>query len=466
VNGETGRRPAPRAALVAAALLLISVGLSLSYWPGLMTWDSIRQYGQALSGRFDDWHPPLMNWIWRQWLPLAHGPAPMLLLQLGLYAAGYALLIGWALNARRPVLTMALAACSLMPVAVALMATIVKDSLMTALLLAVAGLLAWRRHWPLRLTAIVLVALACALRFNAFLAGGPLLAALLPERLRDTPLKMAATGLVATGLLLLPMPIANHLLKAEPSGVGLSLVIFDLGGITEHTGHDAFPPLPGVPHPVAANHRCYTPVRWDPYADWAAEDCPVGFVAVRPAFKAQNISPPLFWARAILAHPIAYAEHRLNHFNINARFLVKGDVDRPAHDRSEDNPWSYQVTPNPVLTTVDALALLSAATPLGWPVFWIALALGVLLLAPRLPSRGLTMPLALSALTYGLGYAVVGVSSELRYHLWTMIAALVAVCVTFADMPRANLKRRDLVLATLPAGLVIALGAAWRLWPS
>jgi hypothetical protein len=469
VKAETGGQPGriQAAALIAGALLAISIGLSLSYWPGMMTWDSIRQYGQALSGRFDDWHPPLMNWIWRELLPLAHGPAPMLVLQLAIYAAGNGLLVGWALNRRRPALAVALAAVSLTPVAVALMATIIKDSLMAALLLAATGLLAWRREgrdWPLRLLAIALIAVACALRFNAFPAGAPLLVALLPRRLRDTPLKMAATGLMAMALLLLPLPIANHLLKAERSGIGVALVNFDLGGITEHTGQDAFPPLP-VKNPVAANHDCYDAVRWDTYADWSDKDCPVGFDILRPAFQKQRINPYLFWAKAILAHPVAYAEHRLQHFNLNARFLVKGDVDRPVHDRSEDNDWSYQVTPNPALNTVDALALASAVTPLGWPIFWMALALGLAILAPRLPSRGLVLPLALSSLLYGLGYAVVSVSSELRYHLWTMIAALLAACVAAADLPAANLTRRDLVLAALPATVVIVVGAAWRLWP-
>jgi hypothetical protein len=452
---------------VAVALLALSVGLSLSYWPGVMTWDSIRQYDQALSGRFDDWHPPLMNWIWRQFLPLAHGPGPMLVLQLGVYATGYGLLIGWALKRRRPVLAVALAAASLTPVAVALMATIVKDSLMAALLLAAAGLLAWRRpgrDWPLALHAAALLALACALRFNGFLAGAPLLVALLPERLRGTPLTTAATGLVAMALLLLPMPLANHLLKAERSGVELSLVIYDLGGITAHTGQDAFPPLP-VKDPVAVNRVCYTPVRWDPYADWGDDACTIGFDALQPVFQARRIRPTLLWARTILAHPLAYAEHRLQHFNLNTRFLVRGEVDRPVHDRSEDNPWSSQVTPNPLLHAVDALAVAGEATPLNWPMFWIALALGVAILAPRLPSRGLVLPLALSALLYGLGYAAVSVASELRYHLWTMIAALLAACVAVADLPKADLKRGDLVIAALPAALVAILGAVWRLWP-
>ena len=455
------------AALVGGGLVAISIGLSLSYWPGLMTWDSIRQYDQALSGRFDDWHPPLMEWAWRQLAQVRAGPAPMLVLQLGLYGAGYGLLVGWALNRRRPGLAVALGTASLTPIAVALMGAVIKDSLMAALLLAAAGLLAWRPERGgrlLRLTAISLIVLASAIRFNAFLAGGPLLTALLPERLRSTRLTLAATAVAATAALLLPMPIANHLLGAQRSGVELSLVIFDLGGITEHSGEDAFPPLP-VSDPVRANHSCYSPVRWDLYADWAEETCPVGFDAVGAAFREQRIRPTLFWAEAILAHPLAYAQHRLRHFNINARFLVRGEIERPVHDRSEENVWSYQVTPNLLLHAVDAMARLTARTPLGWPIFWMAVALGVLTLCHRLPSRSLVVPLALSALLYGLGYGVVGVSSELRYHLWTMIAALVASCIAAADMasPKVDVGRTACLIAALPPVLVVALGAAWRL---
>jgi hypothetical protein len=479
VRGQANHGPGVlRAAAVAAfALLALSVGLSLSYWPGVMTWDSIRQYGQALSGRFDDWHPPLMNWVWRLLLPFAHGPAPMLLLQLAIYGSGYALLVGWALKARRPRLAVALAAAALLPVAVPLMATIVKDSLMAALLLAAVGLLAFSRQgrdWPLRLLAALLVVLACALRFNAFPAGAPILVALLPGRLRDTPLKMAGAGLAAMALLLLPLPIANHALKAEKSGIGVALVIYDLGGITEHTRQDAFPPLP-VRDPVAVNDICYTTVRWDPYADWGDPDCKVGWTALKPAFQKQHINPYLWWAKAVLAHPLAYAEHRLQHFNLNTRFLVKDDPaanasgpdedDRPVRDRSVDNDWSIQVTPNPVLKAVDALAIFAASTPLGWPSFWMALALGLAILAPRLPTGRLVLPLALSSLLYGLGYAVVSVASELRYHLWTILAALLAALIAGADLPEAKLGRGRLLIAAAPAAVVVILGVLWRLGP-
>ncbi len=399
----------------------------------------------------------------------------MLVLQLAIYAAGFCLLAAWAVTRRRPRLAVALATSSLMPIAVALMGAVIKDSLMAALLLAAGGLLAWRREGrdlPLRLVAMALVVLACALRFNAFVAGGPLLAALLPDALRRTPLRRAATLTAATAALLLPMPIANHLLHAKRSDVGMALVIFDLGGITERAGRSVFPPLP-VKDPVAANDDCYSPVRWDLYADWAEDPCPVGFEPVRTAFRQQRISPTIYWAKAILGHPLAYAEHRLRHFNVNARFLVRdpvevnGDLVRPVTNHSEVNRWSFQVTPNPALNTADSLAVWTARTPLGWPAFWIALALGVLTIAHRLPSRRLVWPLALSALLYGLGYGVVSVSSELRYHLWTMLAALIAVCIAAADLfgSASVVKRREVLIAVSPAVLVAVLGAAWRLWP-
>jgi len=114
---------------------------------------------------------------------------------------------------------------------------------------------------------------------------------------------------------------------------------------------------------------------------------------------------------------------------------------------------------------VDALAVASEATPLNSPMVWIAVALGLAILGPRLPSRRIVLPLALSSLLYGLGYAVVSVSSELRYHLWTIVAALLAACVAASDLPRANLRRRDLAIAALPPAVVLILSAAWRLWP-
>jgi len=454
------------AVLLAAAMAIAAVIQAWAYWPGLMTWDSARQYGQAIDGDFDDWHPPTMEWIWRQLLPLHAGPQPMLLLQLLLYWGGFALLAGWALKARRPGLATALAACAILPIPFALMGEVLKDCLMAGSLLTATGLLAWTREekgWALRIPALLLLLFAATLRFNALLAGLPLFLALLPHEWRRTPLRFAIGTGVALALLAAALPLANRAIGAERSGVELSLVMFDLGGISEHSGADVFPPL-GVADPVAVNHRCYSPVKWDPYSWWVDEPCPLQFYALRGFLRARHISGIGLWLSAVLHHPLAYAEHRLVHFNINARFLVKDEIERPVQEQSAPNDWHFTVGPDAALGAIDRAAVDSAGSPLGWPIWWLAVALGVLSLAPVLPSRRLTLPLASSSLLYGFGYAVFSVAAEMRYHLWTMIAALLAAVLAVGDVVAGlKLSRIRISLALAPALVVALLCAAWRM---
>lgn len=448
-------------------MLAASVGLSLTYWPGLMTWDSIRQYDQATSGEMDDWHPPAMEWIWRQLDHVYPGPASMLVLQLALYTLGFGLLVAWAMRARRYRLGLALAACSLMPLAAALMGEVLKDCLMAGALMAACGLMVWRgerRGWLWRFAGIALVALAAAMRFNAFLAGAPIVVALMGEAARRTPLRLFGASLAAVAGLMLVMPSANRMIGAEKSGVELSLIIFDLGGITEFSHQDAFPPL-GVANPVAVNHQCYSPEKWDTYAPWTENICLIGFDDVRAWFANHGGSPWVFWAKAVLAQPVAYAQHRLAHLNINTRLFVRDDVNRAVQATSVDNMWHYQVTPSPTLDTLDATTLASANSPLGWPIAWMALALGVLLVSPRLPSRRIVIPLILSGLLYGLGYAVFSVASELRYYLWTYVAVLLATVIAAADLwaIRSSFGARGFALLAGPPASIAAIGAVWRL---
>ncbi|WP_256326040.1 hypothetical protein [Sphingomonas sp. NFR15] len=433
---------------MAAAVLQLA-----AYWPGIMYWDAVRQYGQAVSGAFDDWHPPAMEWVWRRLIAVQPGPAPMLLLQAGLYWSGVALL---AARARRGWLIVLPA---LLPFALATLGSVLKDSLMAGAMLAAAGLGAWagrEGRWGLRAAAIALLVFAATLRFNALLAALPLLVAVLPANWRRTRARLAACTLAGGVALAVAMPLANHATGAKRSGVALSLVIFDLGGVTEHSGVDVFPPLP-VAEPVAVNHRCYDPARWDSYAWWVGEPCPIGFALIRDTFAARHQSPYVFWLRAIAAHPLAYAEHRLRHANANMRFLLGHEFERPVQPQSAPNPWGYRIARNPLQRAFDWLAVQTCRTPLGWPICWIALALGMVYAAWGVP--GVTMPLALSAALYGGGYLVLSVASDLRYHLWTMLAAGLA----FAFAVDSGVARHRLVIGSLPAIGVALIGIAARL---
>lgn len=425
------------AALLGLFPVAAAIGLSLSYWPGLVTYDSVRQYDQALSGAFDDWHPPMMEAIWRLILPVWPGPAPMLLLQLGLYAAGLTGLVFWALRRGRPGLAVGLGLCALLPLSVALMGEVLKDCLMAGALMAAVALVLLsleNRSRLARLGAVLLVAFAATLRFNAFLAGVPiLLLAAGPEALASH-LRMAVCAAVTAVLLLLAMPMADKALGAKSSDVNLSLVIFDLAGITGHGGQNAFPAM-NVQNPVAAVRACYTPVKWDSFSWWVEPLCPLNFEEVRRTFHATHVSATPFWIGQIVRHPLAYALHRMEHWNINARFWVHDEVERPVQRESAPNEWNFHVGHGAALDFVDGVAVKSADTPLGWPCVWMALAFGLMLAARRLASARIVWTLAGSALFYGLGYAVFSVASELRYYLWTMMAVAMALVVALSDFP-------------------------------
>ena len=449
-----------------AAAMLATLALQLwAYWPGVMIWDSIHQYERALSGRYDDWHPPAFEWLWRQLIPLGGGPTPMILLQMLLYWGGLGLLASWALRQGRRGLAIAIAATALLPISFAWIGVVIKDTMFAGLLLSATGLLAWRQSGAPRWfagVAILLLIAASTLRFNALPATLPLLVALLPIRWRDTPKHLALSAAIATIPLVLAVPVVNKLLHAEKSGVELSLLIYDLGGITENSGVDVFPKL-DVDDPVAVNHGCYSTISWDTYAWWAEDPCEIGFEEIRDLTRRHGRNLYADWFRAVAAHPLAYAEHRLMHFNSNIRLAPPVEQNLPAFAQSDPNPWHFHVPPKRLRDAIQAIVLWANDEPIGWPAFWMAVAAGVLILSPKLPSRQLLRPLALSSLLYGLGYLPVSVASEMRYHLWTMIAALIAAVVAASDIAAgAPVARRRLALAATPALLVTVIGMAWR----
>ena len=445
--------------LVLMPLLAVAVVLA-GFWPGLMTWDATREYGMALGGPIDDWHPPAMIWLWRRLLPVAPGPMPMLVAQVALYSWGWAMLARWAWRESRPGLATAFGTCAFLPIALALEGAVLKDCLMAGALLGAAGLLALGGQWRC-VVAITLLLGAATLRFNAFLACLPLVYMALPVRWQSGCKAAAALGAAAVALLA-ATPVANRLIGARASHVELSQILFDLGGVTHFARVDAFPPVAGVADPVRINDGCYDPTLWDAYAWWTVTPCPIGWATVGDKLTAPGTSAVGWWLRQIARHPVAYAEHRLAHFNRNLRLWVADGPVQVVPDQPQPNPYGYAPNRSVFTRTIDAAAAVQARLPLGWPAWWLALAAGVLIVSPVLPSRTVAAPLACSALLYGGGYLVLSVASDVRYHLWTMIAALAAVVIAASDGRRVRVSRRRLLLATAPVVVVTLIGSLAR----
>jgi hypothetical protein len=301
---------------------------------------------------------------------------------------------------------------------------------------------------------------AAALRFNAFFACVPLALAALPDRFTSTWPRLALSALAAGAAFLMTGPAIAGLLHAEDTDVQLSLMIFDLGGITEHSGTSQFPDM-HVKNPVAVNHRCYDPYGWDSYSSWAKQPCPLGFDPLQALIDDGDVNAKALWVRAIASHPIAYLEHRLIHFNLSSWFLVPEGPKFTAWSQSVPNPWGFHVGDNPLLEGITGIDNAAATTPIGWPIFWIGLALAALASALLARLRREEVAIAASAFLYGSGYLIVGVATGIRYYMWTFSGALLAALLIGAELWRRRSQLPPRMLAiSLPLVLVPGVIAA------
>lgn len=455
-----GRSIVSRRVCLAAIFGIVIVGFGLiayGYWPGIMIDDARWQYQQAVDNAYEDWHPPLMAWVWRRLMFIQPGPAPMLLLQLALYWLAIGLIASWAYRRGRPVLAVVAACAGWVPIPLALTGTITKDCLMAGLLGCASGLLLWRGSASGRVSrlalssgVVVVLLLAAALRINAFLACVPLALAAIPRFLTKTKLRLFLSTLCATVSFLLVGPVVNALVQAEKMDAELSLIIFDLGGITEHSGVSVFPNM-GVTNAVAVNRRCYDAHQWDGYSSWAKTPCPLGFDAFQSRVDNDQFDAKAVWIKAILGHPLAYAEHRLTHFNVSTWFLVGENPKSPAWSQSVPNPWGYQIRPNAVVSAITAISRFTALTPIGWPAFWIAVGLASFVIGVWTKLSPSLIAIAASAPLYGLGYLIFGVATGMRYHIWTINGAALAMVLVSGEL-------REHGAVILPKALSVAAG--------
>lgn len=405
---------------VAAALAVLQ--LAAFRW-GVVTPDTVWQYEQALAGRYDDWHPPVMAWIWR-WLGAARfGGAPLLLFDLALYWTGALALAEALRRTGRQGGAAAAVALAALPIPFGQEGALLKDAMLAAACLAATGLLACRTSEDhaaarRRVTNVAIFAalwLASATRINAVFATAPLLAMATPLGWRRGwrwLVSVAVAAAVATAAAAL---LNQALLRPHHSRPILSLVNFDLAGIAAHGGGNPYPEL-STADAARLTAACYSPALYGEGND-ACEAVEEG---LRAWVDAHRVAPTALWLRAIAAHPVAWAWHRLAHLNLNWRLWVPGVPGDAVYVMSADNDLGLRFRSNRLSMAVHHAAQAMAWSPLGRPATWVALALGLLLAGSGPP---LARALAWSALLYGGGYALVSVAPDLRYNLWTGLAA-------------------------------------------
>jgi hypothetical protein len=312
---------------------------------------------------------------------------------------------------------------------------------MAGAMLAATGLAAWWRLADRRLPLAagigiaLLLAYAALVRANAVFAAAPLTCGLFGWFGVRGPVRRAALLLFLAAAALLAAPFINHrLLAADETGVARSLPVYDLAGIAHHGGPDAAPLLPADAWQAMEARHCYTPFFWDPLAD--EDHC--GFVKEGLEDRAPGADLFRGWAEAAARHPLAYAAHRFAHWNATLRWLVpRGRPLAAPPGESEPNDIGL-ASPGPAGAAAAEIGGWLAETPLGLPVLWFGAALAALAFAR--PEQQLAFTLALSAALLEASFLLVSISSDLRYHLWPMLATGIAwALIAPAPPPRRAL---------------------------
>jgi hypothetical protein len=435
------------------------------FWPGTALFDSVEQYRQAVSGIVADWHPPVMARLWGALARVWPGTGPMLVLQLGLYWIGLGLLATALARRGRRAAGWAVLVVGTAPILSCWMGAILKDAQLLGALAAATGIAAWHplseQRRPAWATAAILILLlyATLVRANAVFATAPLALALLGwPRLHKVRWRVAACLALIVGVILLT-PLANHrLFGAEREGPENSLLLYDIAGTSIRAGTDSAGVSAAKWRALAAG-GCYSPLEWDAFSE-------PGRCTIGAGLAAQPETPPLYgiWRQTIARHPIAYAAHRLAHFNLTMRFLAGTNEPRAvAPVDSEPNRLGIGAEPSAIERAWQESGLLWAATPLAWPILWLGLAavgLWASRSAPETPERRLAQALLLSACCGGLSYAVVSVAPDLRYHLWTILASGLGLVLLACT---GGIARRHLAVGGAVIGVVIVTGTAARL---
>ena len=421
--------------------------------PGLYCYDSIDQLRQAREGVYQDWHPPMMAWFWRQCLHIWGAPSGLAWAHLVLFLLG-GFLVCWRMKQWSPALAVCTAWLLCMPEVQNFAFVIWKDTAMAVAMLAAIGI---QLNLPKSRFAkgagiaayFLILAYAVGVRVNALPAVVPLAAHLMWSTLgvgkRWRLIAAIGFGLACASVLgLINTFMCYGGLGATRGAPQQTLQLFDLAGVALRSGVDVIP--------EECKTDAYTPERLAAAYDVSccmklllpmADGSPA---PLRSVSWSANMSWDegverlgSAWREAITGQPLAYLQHRVA---VCSSLLRLGeDCAYYAVVTPED---SARLTGHPGLgagASVEGcewvkwawLSLMSWAAGqsilmFGYPwIIVLVVSIGIAFWRRRHAHASVLMTLAFSGLLYALPYGIAAPAADFRYLYWSVIAAHLAL---------------------------------------
>lgn len=440
-----------------AFILLIAGCIAFTifvFQPGYLNNDAIDQLGQARSGQYSDWHPPVMSWLWRQLDMLAPGALGMFILQTLLYWIGLGLLISLATP---HLLTRSLLLLTgFFPPLFMFLSAVVKDLLMAVVFLFGFGLIilaGQRKSVPAFIIGILFLAFGMLTRHNALLAAFPMFLYAGLVFIRFVPMKLGKrtpiwqAGIAGTVFFLAAFLIgqiwSNSLTKVKTYPVQ-QIMLHDLAGISiklktylipDYLAISEQPSMRDLRH--LYNVRALKNLYWPDFTS-------IHYRMLTDSAEVDTLTN--IWFHTVLEYPRAYLDHRWKVFLATASISVHKSCGPYYYEETVYKPKGYYqdnggyYSDNPVTDRIFALVEPLRESPLYWNwVYALLTALFAIASLPVLWKVGIAKPsfaaasFALSggASMYALANLFVAVACDFRYYHWNVVAALVSAIFLF-----------------------------------
>lgn len=412
-----------------------------SFAPGFMSYDSIDQYGQAVSGNYNSWHPPIMAALWRL-LNYVSAPSGMLAFHLALYWSGWYLLSKLA-EPRLKNWSFLIVLIGLLPCTLSISGIIWKDVGLGVTWLNAACLLAFihksgGKNKFLHFTFILLLFYGFCVRSNSIFAFLPLAASYVYSFSITAKRKILFFFFFSFSFLIAKAVLNEAVLDTKKTQPLRLIQIHDIAAIFVGTKNNYFPQqikdntddlesliLKGYKPELAPN------IFWVPGRMLYSTPQKIELDALKAHSPQYDRDLTNAWLEAITNHPLTYIKHRLLSFDGLMRVYKKTSSHGIYYYGIIDNEYGVEFAPNKGTEFYYTYIKIFSHWPFfkGW--FWLVLSICVFLYAlktkPVSKSSRLSIVLSSSSLLYTMPYLFFGIAPDFRYLYWSILATITSM---------------------------------------